>query len=111
VAPQPPDCGFQQQASRAFAPFRGLNRYGDDFGSRPDAGKHIPANVPAPHQDEKQIPTGVEIFCKQVAIVCIAGKNGPLDLEDSIHIGQAETPYSKFRGHSAILYFGALGAP
>jgi hypothetical protein len=53
----------------------------------------------------------VEIFCKQVAIVCIAGKNGPLDLEDSIHIGQAETPYSEFRGHSAILYFGALGAP
>jgi hypothetical protein len=52
----------------------------------------------------------VEIFCKQVAIVCIAGKNGPLDLEDSIHIGQAETPYSEFRGHSAILYFGALGA-
>jgi hypothetical protein len=53
----------------------------------------------------------VEIFCKQVAIICIAGKNGPLDLEDSNHVGQAETPYGEFRGHSAILYFGALGAP
>jgi Fe2+ transport system protein FeoA len=53
----------------------------------------------------------VEIFCKQVAIVCIAGKKGPLYLEDSTHIGEAETPYGEFRGHSAILYFGALGAP
>jgi Fe2+ transport system protein FeoA len=53
----------------------------------------------------------VEIFCKQVAIICIAGKDSTLDFEDSIHIRQAETPYGEFRGHSAILYFGALGAP
>jgi hypothetical protein len=52
----------------------------------------------------------VEIFCKQVAIICIAGKDSALDFEESIHIRQAEAPYGEFRGHSAILYFGALGA-
>jgi hypothetical protein len=53
----------------------------------------------------------VEILCKQVAIICIARKDSTLDFEDSIHIRRAETPYGEIGGHSAILYFGALGAP
>jgi Fe2+ transport system protein FeoA len=52
----------------------------------------------------------VEIFCKQFAIVRIARKNSPLNLQQPLHIGEPEAPDGKLTEHSGILYFGALRA-
>jgi ferrous iron transport protein A len=111
---QPAQHGGEQKGSRTFAARGGFNSQRDQFrgryrGSPPNAGEDIPANVPAGLYEEKQVPAFVEIFCKQVAIVCIGAKTGIFDFQDPVQIGRPDASGSISAKHSVILYFGPFG--
>ena len=48
--------------------------------------RHIPAKFPPLAGAQKQIPAFAEVFCKQLAVVCVFSEAGGFDFQDPVQI-------------------------